>query len=141
MPASRPTLKLLALLVWITGGVVLLFKGYALVTEALAIKPEAALSYLPFPVAVALGSFKARYLFFPACRKNMARIAALVDPKFWQFYRPGFFFFLVAMVCLGTWLSRWASGDYVALIAVSSLDLTLSVALFGSLGGFRENPE
>ena len=119
----------------------LVMKGYALVTEALAIKPEAALSYLPFPVAAVLGSFKARYIFFPTCRKNMARIAALADPKIWQFYRPGFFVSLVAMVSLGAWLSRWAAGDYTALIAVSSLDLTLSVALFGSLGGFRENPE
>ena len=138
MPASTATLKLLALLVWITGGVVLLLKGYALVLEALAMHPEAALSYLPFPVAAVLGSLKARYLFLSSCRKNLARINALDDPKIWQFYRPVFFAFLIAMVSVGALLSQWASGNYTALIAVASLDLSLSVALFGSLAGFRE---
>ena len=140
MAVSRTTLKLLAMLTWITGGAVLFFKGYALVSEALAMKPGAPLSYLPFPIAAALGSIKARYLFLSSCRKNLARIDALVDPKAWQFFRPVFFFFLLTMISLGMYLSRWAAGNYSALITVASIDLALSVALFGSLGGFKQYP-
>jgi hypothetical protein len=140
MSASRQILKLLALLTWITGGVVLFFKGYALFAEAADLRPGADLNSLPFIIAVPSGALKIRYIFLPACRKNLARIDALADPKIWQFFRPGFFLFLVAMISLGAWLSRWASGDYGALITVSSLDLTLSVALIGSLTGFKKYP-
>ena len=140
MVVSRNTLKLLAMLTWITGGVMLFLKGYALVAEALALKPGTALSYLPFPIAAALGSIKARYIFLPACWKNLARIEALPDPKVWQFFRPGFFLFLITMISLGVYLSRWAEGNYGALVTVASIDLALSVALFGSLGGFKQYP-
>lgn len=138
MSVSRRTLKLLALLTWLTGGVVLFFKGYTLFAEAVVLRPGAQLNSLPFIIALPVGALKARYFFLPSCRKNLARIASLRDPKPWQFFRAGFFVFLFAMIMLGTWLSRWAAGNYGMLLAVASVDLTLSVALLGSLGGFRE---
>jgi hypothetical protein len=141
MSISPRTLKLLALLTWLTGGVVLFLKGYALFSEAAGLRPGAELNSLPFIIAIPAGGFKARYLFLPACRKNLARIDALFDPRPWQFFRMGFFIFLISMICLGAWFSRWAAGDYAMLLLVSSVDLTLAVALLGSLGGFRAQEE
>jgi len=141
MIVSPKTLKLLAFITWITGGVVLFVKGYALFAEAAGLRPGAELNSLPFLIAVPVGGLKARYLFLLACRKNLDRIDALSDPRPWQFFRPGFLIFLLTMITLGAWLSRWASGNYAALLTVSSVDLTLSVALLGSLGGFKQNPE
>jgi hypothetical protein len=137
MTTSHNTLKLLALLTWIIGGLILLLKGYALFAEAAGLRPGAELNSLPFLIAVPVGGLKARYLFLHACRKNLARIDALSDPRPWQFFRVGFFIFLFSMILLGGWLSRWASGNYAALLTVASVDLTLSVGLLGSLGGFR----
>jgi hypothetical protein len=137
MITSPKTLKLLALLTWITGGVVLLLKGYTLFTEAVSLRPGADLNSLPFIIALPVGALKVRYFFLPACRKNLARIDSLENPKPWQFFRIGFFIFLFSMITLGAWLSRWASGNYSLLLAVSSVDLALAVALLGSLGGFR----
>ena len=138
MSVSRSTLKLLAFLTWIIGGTVLFLKGYALFSEAVGLRPGAEYNSLPFIIALPVGALKARYFFSPSCRKNLARIASLRDPKPWQFFRVGFFVFLFTMIMLGTWLSRWAAGNYGFLLTVSSVDLTLSVALLGSLRGFRE---
>jgi len=138
MSVSHSVLRLLALFTWITGGVVLFLKGFALFTEADGLLPGAVLNYLPFAVAVVVGGLKARWLFLPSCRKNLTRISSLANPKLWQFFRPGFFIFLLCMVLLGVWLSGWASGSYLKLLAVASVDLTLSVALLGSLVGFGE---
>jgi hypothetical protein len=137
MAASPGTLKLLALLTWVIGGVVLFLKGYALIAEAGGLRPDQALNYLPVFIAAAVGSLKARHLFFPSCRRNLVRIDSLSEPKWWQFFRPAFFVFLLCMILLGAWMSRQASGNYSMLLAVSSVDLTLSVALLGSLVGFR----
>ncbi len=138
MIVSHRVLNLLALFTWTTGGVVLLLKGYALFAEADSLRPDSALHYLPFPVAIVVGGLKARYLFLPSCRRNLSRIDSLSEPGPWQFFRPWFFIFLLSMILLGVWLSGWASGNYGKLLAVSSMDLTLSVALLGSLVGFKD---
>jgi hypothetical protein len=141
MIASHKTLKFIALITWITGAVILFLKGYDLFRAAAALRPGAVLNYLPFAVAAVVGSLKARYLFVPACRKNLARIDSLSDPKLWQFFRVGFFVFLFSMILLGAWLSRAAADNYGFLLAVSSLDLTLAVGLGGSLYGFSEKQQ
>ena len=89
---------------------------------------------LMFAVGVALlaGGLKARFLFSRNCEKNLARIAALEQPMVWQFFRPGFFVFLAAMILVGATLSRLAHGRYAMLIGVAALDLALAVALLGS---------
>ena len=140
MHVSHKALKLMALLTWIIGGLILFLKGHALFAEAAGLRPGAELNSLPFLIAIPVGGLKARYLFLPACLKNLARIDLLDDPKPWQFFRVGFFIFLFTMVLLGAWLSRWASGQYGMLLVVSSVDLTLSVGLLGSLGGFKQYP-
>ena len=79
-----------------------------------------------------LGGLKARFLFNRSCRKNLARIAKLAEPKFWQFFKPSFFFFLALMILTGVLSSRLAQGNYLLLCAVAALDLTIAVALLGS---------
>jgi hypothetical protein len=135
--ATHGALKFLALITWLTGGLVLFFKGYSLWAEADGLRPGAALNYIPFPVAAVAGALKVKYVFLPGCRRNLLRIGALPDPRLWQFFRPGFFLFLFSMILLGVSLSRHASGHYTALLVVSTVDLTLSVGLLGSLKGFR----
>lgn len=125
------------MLTWITGGAVLFFKGYSLFAEAAGLRPGAELNSLPFIIAIPVGGLKARYLFLTSCRNNLARIDALENPKAWHFFRVGFFVFLFSMIMLGAGMSRWATGNYGALLTVSSVDLTLAVSLLGSLGGFR----
>jgi hypothetical protein len=140
MTTSPKILKLLALLTWISGGVVLFLKGYTLFAQAQGLRSGTALNYLPYLIAITIGSLKARYLFLPSCRRNLARIDALMNPKPWQFFRVWFFVFLISMIVLGAWLSGRAEGNYGMLITVSSIDLTLSVALLGSLRGFKQEP-
>ena len=127
------------MLTWIAGGIILFMKGYDLSRQAAALRPGVILNYLPFAVAAVVGGLKVRYLFVPACRRNLTRIDSLSEPKPWQFFRVGFFIFLFSMIALGAWMSRAAAGNYGFLLAVSSLDLALAVALMGSLGGFRRS--
>ena len=96
----------------LVNGLILLAKGYALFREAAALRPGAPLNYLPFAVGIVVGSLKVRYVFVPACQKNLARIDALAAPKLWQFFRPGFFLGLALMITLGATLSRAAQGNY-----------------------------
>jgi hypothetical protein len=81
MTTSPKILKLLALLTWITGGVVLFLKGYALFVEAAGLRPGAELNSLPFIIAIPVGGLKARYLFLSSCRRNLARIDVLTEEQ------------------------------------------------------------
>ena len=67
------------------------------------------------------------------------RIAALDEPQLWQAFRPGFYFFLTAMVLLGAALSRLAVGSYPALLAMVILDISIAVALLGSMWVFSQD--
>ena len=86
-----------------------------------------------------IGGAKARYLFGGFCRKNLDRIDSLDDPQLWQAFRPGFYAFLIAMVLLGAVLSRLAIGNYPALMALVILDISIAVALLGSLRVFSRH--
>ena len=106
MNVSPKILKFLALATWITGGVILFLKGHALFAEAAGLRPGAELNSLPFLIAVPVGGLKARYLFSPSCRRNLARIDSLHDPNLWQFFRMGFFIALWSMIWLAHSRSR-----------------------------------
>ena len=56
----------------------------------------------------------------------------LPQPQLWQFFRPGFFVALAAMIAAGATLSRLAQGSYPFLLTVAALDFSLSTALLGS---------
>jgi len=129
---SARTLNLLAAAVWIIGGLVLLWKGGSLLVQAEGLQPDRVWPCLAVVAALLLGGLKGRSLFRKSCQRNLERIAALEQPKIWQFFRPGFFLALAVMIATGATLSRLAHGNYPFLIAVATLDLSLAVALLGS---------
>jgi len=127
---SEKTLKTLALLVWYIGFVALSLKSYKLFNEAYTINNN--LTYL---IIFLLSLLKTKYIFTHSCQKNLQRIEALENPKIWQFYRTGFFLFLIGVISLGGFLSHEASGNYYFLISVGVVDMALALALFFS--GFQ----
>lgn len=132
LTTSHRTLKILAVLVWIIGGVMLIRKGGELLIEAFSLNPIAAWIGFSIVLGVLLGSLKSKYLFVKSCRKNLARIDALEEPKLWQFYRPKFFFLLSLMIGTGVTLSRMAHGSFPFLLSVAALDISIATALLSS---------
>jgi hypothetical protein len=140
--ASRHTLKVLAALVWFSGSVVLYIKSSSLLFEAETIRPDQVWPWLAVLAGLVIGGVKAKYVFSRICFKNLSRIAALEQPRLWDFYRMRFFFFLLSMMTLGSFLSQFAHGNYSILIAVAVLDTSVATALLGSSNCFwREKTE
>jgi hypothetical protein len=137
----RRILKIVASFVWYVGGIVLLLKGYSLLVEADSMRPGRLVPILAFGGGLLIGGMKARFIFVKSCRKNMARIDALRDPKIWLFYRPMFFVFLAAMIATGATLSRLAHGNYPFLIGVATLDFSIATALLASSYVFWKQPK
>ena len=130
------TLRILAAIVWYIGGTVLVLKGGSLLLEAEALSPGRLWPWLAVPIGLLLGGLKAKFRFTKSCRKNLARIDALENPKIWQFFTPVFFVLLALMIAAGSTLSRLAHGNFAALIGVGILDLSVATALLGSSIGF-----
>ena len=126
------TLKLLAALVWYSGVVILYMKSTSLFLEAERVNPGQHWTWLTVFAGSMLGVIKARYLFNKVCIKNLRRIDALENPKIWHFYRARFFVFLILMVSLGAFFSQRAHGDYLLLITVAFVDISIATALLGS---------
>ena len=132
MTATRGILKTLAAITWYAGGIALLLKGTSLVIEARTLRPGQPWTWLAVGVGLLAGAAKALCLFAGNCRKNLARIDDLVEPKVWQFFRPRFFMFLALMITLGASLSKMSHGNYALLLCVAALDLGIAAALLGS---------
>ena len=132
MTVSARTLKVLAAIVWYTGGIVLLFKARSLLAEATRLQPQDWWPLAAIAAGVALGALKARFIFSPSCRRNLRRIDCLHRRRPWDFFRLGFFVFLLLMIAGGATMSRLAHGNYPFLIGVAVLDLTIATALIGS---------
>ena len=132
LTVSHRVLSILAALVWYVGGIVLSIKGLSLLMEAELLQPDQHWPWTAAALALLIGGIKAKFLFVKSCRKNLARIAALGQPKAWQFFRPVFFVFLLLMILTGATLSFLAHGNYPFLLGVAGLDLTIAVALLGS---------
>lgn len=132
MTVSSRLLMILAALVWCIGGIILLFKGIRLLLEAESIYASQPWTWLVVVLSLFLGSIKARFVFIKTCKKNVARIAALEQPRIWQFYRPRFFVILAIIKMIGMTLSRLAQNHYVLLLGVALLDLSIAIALLGS---------
>ena len=140
LAVSKNTLKIVSAFVWFSGAVVLLLKAASLFAQAIALKPGEIWSWLAVAAALLIGGLKAQYLFGGFCRKNLDRIAALDNPQLWQAFRPGFYVFLSAMILLGATLSSMAIGNYPALMALVVLDISIAIALLGSVRVFSQNP-
>jgi hypothetical protein len=130
--ASTRSLVILSAFFWYGGGFVLLLKGGSLVLEARCLAPGDFWPGLVLVSGVIIGAIKARFLFSRSCRKNLIRINALAQPQWWQFFRPGFFVFLVLMIAAGATLSRLSHGNYPFLLAVALLDVSVAIGLIGS---------
>ena len=129
---SNHTLNILAAIVWYTGGIVLLLKGSNLLIEADTLKPEKYWTQLASITGLFLGSLKARFLFNRSCQKNLNRIAALNRPRIWQFFRIRFFVALMVMIMMSIILSGLVHNNYILLLSVAILDISISIALLGS---------
>lgn len=130
--ASPKTLILLSAIVWIGGGLQLLYKGISLVEKALVIDPSSITIYAVVIVGVIIGLIKKKIIMSKFCVKNIKRIKNLENPKIHQFYEAKFFFFLTLMIMTGFSLSRLAEGNYSFLLAVATLDFALTTALLTS---------
>jgi len=125
-------LIILAALFWYTGASILLLKGGSLAIQAGQLAPASAWPWMAAISGLLLGLIKAKYIFSGSCRRNLARIYILKRPRWWQFFRPGFFVFLLLMIIVGATLSRMAQGNFAFLIGVALLDFTIAFALLGS---------
>jgi len=132
LTVSYRILNILAALVWYAGGIVLLIKGCSLLMEAEILQSDRHWPWTAAVVALLIGGIKAKFLFAKSCRKNLARIAALKQPKIWQFFRPVFFIFLFLMIMAGAALSKLAQGNYPFLLGVAGVDITIAIGLLGS---------
>lgn len=130
--ASARSLHILSALFWYGGGFVLLLKGVSLTLEARRLDPGNLCPGAVLVSGVIIGTVKARYLFSRSCKKNLSRINALAQPKWWQFFRPGFFVFLALMIAAGATLSRLSHGNYPFLLVVALLDFSIAFGLIGS---------
>lgn len=137
MIVRHRTLRVLAALVWYAGGVLLLLKGPGYLLHAAALRSGSPWPWIGGGLGVALGAARGRRAFARACRRNLVRIDALVEPKPWEFFRPGFFVALVAMTGAGIGLRALADGGgFWASVVVGSLELMIAVALLTSSAAF-----
>lgn len=142
MPTTRHrTLKWLAAAVWYIGAGVLLWKGTGrLFAAAAELAPR-------WPITVAIisvvaGTLQGRTVFRKACVRNLRRIRALESPRPWQFFRPGFFLALAAMVGGAAALSVVARAGPLATLAVAGVDWLIGFSLLvGSEAFWRRQPE
>ncbi len=100
--------------------------------EADTLKPEQNWTLQAVVIGLLIGMLKAKYLFSKSCKKNLSRIALLKEPKVWQCFRPRFFMFLAIMAMAGVTLSGMAHNDYIFLISVAILDISIATALLAS---------
>jgi len=134
--SSKLTLKLLAAAVWYSGAVVLSYKSARLLLEAQSINTDKTWIWLAVLTGIMIGMIKAKYLFKNICIKNIKRIDSLISPRLWQAYRTYFYFFLLAMIILGSSITRLAHGNYAALMTTAIVEISLATALLGSSNCF-----
>lgn len=140
MRTSRTALKVLAAATWYIGSGVLLYKGSGYLLEA-AGAGSTVWPAVSGATGVLAGLMRGRTMFLKACRRNLARIDALDDPRVWQFFRPGFFAALAVMIAGGAVLAWLAETGYVGAVVVGGLELIIGTALLTSSVAFwREGP-
>lgn len=140
MRVSHTTLKALAAVVWITGAVVLLLKGSGYLLGASGAGPAWSVG-IAAVLGLAVGLLRGRTMFLGACRRNLRRIDALERPRFWQFYRPGFFAALVVMMAAGSFFSWLAGLATWTAVVVGGLELVIGTALLTSSPEFLSASE
>jgi hypothetical protein len=132
MNVSRNTVIITAAVIWYAGGVALLLKGSALIISAYLMDHESVGAVIAAFVGIGAGFIKGGLLFSKNCERNIKRINAIADPNIWHCFTPGMLVFLAVIIPAGAWMSRAASGNYMLLCLIGSLDLSISIALLTS---------
>jgi hypothetical protein len=132
LKTSKKTLVYLSAVVWYIGGIMLFRSGWELLHQAKEMRPGSNWHWLFIFLGIILGVIQAATIFSRSCRKNLARINQLEDPRLWQFFRPGFFLALAVMITSGVLLDLFAQGNYFYMIALAGLDFALAISLLGS---------
>lgn len=132
MRTSRRTLVYLSAVVWYIGGLVLFKSGVELFSDASRLRPGLSWPWIFIPLGLGLGILQAATIFRRSCQKNILRIGLLTDPRLWQFFRPGFFLALAAMISTGVLLDHFSEGRYFFMLTVAALDFALTISLLGS---------
>ena len=128
----------LAALVWFAGVFILLYKSTAMMIEAVGVGAPLSMVVLTVISGLIVGMIKAKTLFIHVCQKNINRILGLKSPRIWQFYRVRFFIFLFLMITLGNYAYHLSSSNAFLLLALSTLELSVSTALFISGKCFKK---
>ncbi len=126
----------MAAIVWISGGVILVLKGYSVLAGAKRLNPQLSWPWIAAFSGILLGLLRSKVLFVKSCKKNLQRIEALNTPRAWQFYKPWFFAALALMILLGAVITRAAEGNYVLLNIVGMVDLSIGAGLILSAPTF-----
>ena len=132
MIVTKLTLLSLAAFTWYSGGIALFLKASALIKQAYTLNPVSFWIYLGPVLGITIGFIKTLLIFNHACRKNIKRIHSLLNPRVWQFFRPGMFIFLSIIIPAGAMMSRLAAGKFGWLCTVAVLDLSIGTALLAS---------
>ena len=106
--------------------------GLELLAQARGLRSTSQWHWLFIFLGVLLGIIQAATIFTRSCRKNIQRIRELDDPMIWQFFRPGFFLALAAMITTGVLLDHFSQGYYFFMLLVVGLDFALTISLLGS---------
>ena len=129
---TKKHLIIIAALVWYSGSISLGLKSLSLLKDAYQIYPNLIIIIASVIAGIFIGILKGKYLFVKSCRKNIERINQLQKVRAWSFFKPSFMLALAVMIATGATLSRLAEANYVALLGVAILDLTIGTALFYS---------
>ncbi len=129
----------MAACVWCSGGFVLLYKAYSMAVQARQLTQDTTEILLVLIAGFVIGILKVRFIFNHFCTRNLTRIESLSQPKIWQCFRPGFLLFLALMILFGKVMTAMAEGNYLFLLGMAILDMSLAVALLGSSLVFWNN--
>ncbi len=132
-------LIIIYVIVWYSGGVVLLIKGGILIKDAYLLDSHSIWAFAAPGLGIVAGLLKGKFIFSKNCKKNIQRIRALEHPRIWQFFRPGMLVFLAIIIPTGDWMSKLAAGNYTFLCLVGILDLSIAFALLTSSLAFWQN--
>ena len=132
MKVSQRSLIIIAAIIWYAGGIALLLKGGALIKHVYLMDAESIWTVIASLVGIGAGLIKGSVFFSRSCKKNIERIKTITHPSVLQCFRPGMLIFLAIMISAGAWMSRAATGNYILLCLVGSLDLSISFALLTS---------
>ena len=132
MKISKKALIILSAVVWYIGGIMLFRSGIELIILSIGMRPGENWPWVFIVPGILLGIFQASMIFNRSCRKNIARISQLEDPRIWQFFRPGFFLALAIMISSGILLDHFSQGRYFFMLTVAAVDFALTISLLGS---------